>query len=81
MAESTLEIIEKLRQELVFKIQNLTKLSINDVTVDISLTSEGKESDIAIEARDLEWHLDRHMESAWYTTELPQSGSTTIFVE
>ena len=75
-----LEEIEVLRRELVEKIVNLTGLPIDEITVDISINSDD-ESDLAAEARCLGWYPDRQAESAWYTSEIPQGGSTTVFVE
>lgn len=75
-----LEEIEVLRRELVEKIVNLTGLPIDEITVDISINSDD-ESDLATEARGLGWYPDRQAESAWYTSEIPQGGSTTVFVE
>jgi hypothetical protein len=79
---SKLEQIERLRKELVTAIVDITGLPIELITVDISLSiEEGEESDLAIEARDLGWYPDREQESAWYTSEIPQGGSTTVFTE
>lgn len=75
-----LKEIEILRRELVEKIVNLTGLPIYEITVDISINSTD-ESDLATKARDLGWYLDRQAESAWYTSEIPQGGGTTVFVE
>ena len=72
--------IEKLRKELAVKVSEITDIPLEAVDVSVSLTSTD-DSDLAIEARDLGWFIDRHKESAWYTTEIPQGGTTTIFVE
>lgn len=78
---SKLNQIEELRKDLVKEIIKIIGLPVDEITVDISLTSEGEESEIAIEARDLGWYPNRQAESAWYTTEIPQGGSTTVFVK
>lgn len=78
---SKLTEIENLRKSLVTEIMRITGFTIDEVVVDISLSVEGDEDDLAIEAREVGWHPDRKDESAWYTTEIPGGGSTTVFVE
>lgn len=78
---SKLEQIEKLRKELVTSIVEITGLPIGEITVDISLSAEGQNSNLGVEARSLGWYPDREQESAWFTSEIPEGGSTTVFVE
>lgn len=78
---TALEQIEQLRQEMVKKIIELTGLPIDDIEVAINFHNQNDESPLAIEARILNWHPDRHQDSAWYTSEIPSGGQTIIFVE
>lgn len=78
--ETMLREIEALRKELVEKIVTITGLPIGEITVDISINSDNR-SNLAAGAKALGWYPDRQAESAWYTSEVPQGGSTTVFVE
>lgn len=76
-----LEQIEILRRELLQKVISITGLSIDDVEVAINFQNQTNDSELAIEARRLNWHPDRYNESAWYTSEIPNGGSTVVYVE
>lgn len=78
---SKLSYIEQLRKEFVASIVNITGLLIDDVSIEITLSNQGINSELAAEARNLAWHSDQRGEAAWYTTEIPQGGATTVFVE
>ena len=56
---------EKLRQEFVSKIAKITNLPIDEISVEVSLTSFD-EGSLAIEAKKLNWFSDRYKESIWY---------------
>jgi len=82
MSKHGLGEIEELRMKFVKEIERITGLPLAEISVDVSLTSKGEDSPMLIEARDLDWHLDKEGATVWYTTaEIPQGGSTTIFVE
>lgn len=76
-----LQQIEQLRQELVKRILEITGLPASDVEVQINFHNQDNNCPLAVEARQLDWFPDRHEESAWYTSAMPDTGSTTVFVE
>lgn len=82
MADKTnkLEEVEKLRQKLVQEIIEITGLTIEDISVEISFSSALNTCDDLIEeAKDLDWYPDQYKGSAWYTSEKPLGGSTIVF--
>lgn len=76
-----LQQVEQLRQKLVTELLEVTGLAIGDIQVEVSLNNQDNNSPLAVEARDLKWYPDRHGENAWYTSEKPSGGATTLFAE
>ncbi len=73
--------IEQLRKEFVASMVDITGLPVDDISVEVALLNQDMDSELAQEARNLAWYPDQQGESSWYSTEIPQGGATTVFVE
>lgn len=74
-----LKQIEEIRQQAAQKIRELLPTGI-DFELEVTIQSDN-DSDLAIEARELDWPPDRHKETAWYSSQTPSDGSVTLYVE
>lgn len=82
MTTKALDQIEISRQYLINEIKKLTGLDADDISVDISFHNQTFNSDLAVEARDLNWTPEKYEESTWYELKSQiDGGGISVFLE